>query len=157
MGTGRRAIHYRERRQPTPVKPITCHRRYLEARCRERGYQLADVMGCVVSQNGDQWTIDTDHPAYPHRKPGQPKEPSRIKKVCKWIQAVNRWRKAGKPSRTDEQVAILVAICHDCKYYSSKGRCRACGCTISKGAWAVTNKARMATEQCPKGRWPEWT
>lgn len=22
-------------------------------------------MGCVVSQNGDEWTIDVDHPAYP--------------------------------------------------------------------------------------------
>jgi len=28
-------------------------------------------MPCVVSQNGDQWTIDVDHPAYPrHSKPG---------------------------------------------------------------------------------------
>jgi hypothetical protein len=50
---------------------ISCHRSHLESRCRERGYALEEVMSCVVSQDGDQWTIDVDHPAYPrHPKPG---------------------------------------------------------------------------------------
>jgi hypothetical protein len=44
---------------------ITTHRSHLEARCTERGYTLAEVMPCVVSQDGDEWTIDVDHPAYP--------------------------------------------------------------------------------------------
>jgi len=44
---------------------ITCHRSNLEARCTERGYTLDEVMPCVVSQDGDEWTIDVDHPAYP--------------------------------------------------------------------------------------------
>ena len=44
---------------------ITCHKNYLAARCQERGYTLEEVMACVVSQAGDQWTIDVDHPAYP--------------------------------------------------------------------------------------------
>ena len=44
---------------------ITCHRAFLEARCSERGYTLEEVMGCVVSKDGDQWTVDVDHPAYP--------------------------------------------------------------------------------------------
>jgi len=49
----------------------TCHRSHLEARCVERGYAIDEVMPCVVSQNGDEWTIDVDHPAYPrHPKPG---------------------------------------------------------------------------------------
>jgi hypothetical protein len=49
----------------------TCHRSHLEARCVERGYTLDEVMPCVVAQVGDQWTIDTEHPAYPrHPKPG---------------------------------------------------------------------------------------
>ncbi len=47
---------------------ITCHRKHLEARCRQRDYELADVMGCVVEQNGDQWTIDTEHPKYAHKR-----------------------------------------------------------------------------------------
>lgn len=44
---------------------ITCHRKFLEERCAERGYSLDEVMPCVVSQNGDEWTIDFMHPAYP--------------------------------------------------------------------------------------------
>lgn len=44
------------------------HRKFLAARCNERGYALADVMGCVVKQDGDQWTVDVDHPAYPRAK-----------------------------------------------------------------------------------------
>ena len=49
--------------QPTPV--ITCHSSHLETRCRERGYTLDEAMPCVVAQDGDKWTIDVDHPAYP--------------------------------------------------------------------------------------------
>jgi hypothetical protein len=44
---------------------IICKRIHLEARCVERGYSLAEVMPCVVAQNGDDWTIDTEHYAYP--------------------------------------------------------------------------------------------
>lgn len=47
---------------------VTCHRRHLEARCKQRGYRLADVMDCVVRQDGDIWTIDEGHPKYPREK-----------------------------------------------------------------------------------------
>jgi hypothetical protein len=58
----------------------TCHRKYLEARCRERGYTLEAVMPCVIAQDGDQWTIDVDHAAYPQEpklgfEPPPPPEP----------------------------------------------------------------------------------
>ena len=49
--------------QPAPLK--TCHRAHLEARCNERGYSLDEVMPCVVAQDGDEWTIDVEHLAYP--------------------------------------------------------------------------------------------
>jgi hypothetical protein len=50
---------------------ITCHFGYLHDKAAERGYTLDEIMACVVSKNGDQWTIDVDHPAYPrHAKPG---------------------------------------------------------------------------------------
>lgn len=50
---------------------ISCDRLHLVSRCRQRGYALDEVMPCVVAQDGDQWTIDTEHPAYPrHPKPG---------------------------------------------------------------------------------------
>ena len=44
---------------------IACHRSNLEARCTERGYTLDEVLPCVVSQDGDEWTVDVEHPAYP--------------------------------------------------------------------------------------------
>jgi len=50
------------------MKKITTHKKYFEARCKQRGYKLQDAMGCVVSQNGDQWTIDVEHPDYPAAK-----------------------------------------------------------------------------------------
>lgn len=50
----------------------TCHRTFLDSRCRERGYTLDEVMPCVVSQDGDQWTIDTESEYYPREaKPGR--------------------------------------------------------------------------------------
>jgi hypothetical protein len=50
---------------------IACHRLHLETQCRARGYSLEEVMPCVVSQDGDEWTIDVDNPAYPRNpKPG---------------------------------------------------------------------------------------
>ena len=48
-----------------PATIIICHKKFLEARCQERGYSQEEVMPCVVAKNGDEWTIDTDHPAYP--------------------------------------------------------------------------------------------
>ena len=44
---------------------ITCHRNRLLERCRQRGRTLDEAMPCVVAQDGDRWTIDPAHPAYP--------------------------------------------------------------------------------------------
>ena len=49
---------------------IRCRLAHLEARCRQRGYTLEQVLACIVSQAGDQITVDETHPAYPHKKPG---------------------------------------------------------------------------------------
>ncbi len=50
---------------------ITCHRKYLLARCRQRGYTLEEVHPCIVSEDGSRITVDETHPAYPRTpKPG---------------------------------------------------------------------------------------
>ena len=49
---------------------IRCHVTSLESRCRERGYTLEQVQGCIVSRDGDQIIVDETHADYPHAKPG---------------------------------------------------------------------------------------
>jgi hypothetical protein len=50
---------------------IKCHHLHLRSKCLERGYTVNEVMPCVVAQDGDEWTVDVDHPAYPRTpKPG---------------------------------------------------------------------------------------
>lgn len=49
---------------------ISCRIGQLEQRCRERGYTLDEVLACIVSQDGDDITVDETHPAYPRSRPG---------------------------------------------------------------------------------------
>jgi len=49
---------------------ITGPRSNFEARCRQRGYTLEQVLPCIVSQDGDTITVDETHPSYPRAKPG---------------------------------------------------------------------------------------
>jgi hypothetical protein len=44
---------------------ITGPRKQFEARCRQRGYTLDEVRGCIVSVDADQITVDESHPSYP--------------------------------------------------------------------------------------------
>lgn len=46
---------------------ITCRKEHLLARCRERGWDLREVMPCVVARSGDIWTVDEHHPSYPSK------------------------------------------------------------------------------------------
>ena len=55
------------------MKYVKCERWHLEARCTERGYTVAEVMPCVVSENGDDIVVDVDHAAFPrHSRYPQP-------------------------------------------------------------------------------------
>lgn len=49
---------------------IRCHRKHLEARCRERGYTFDEVRACIVSEDGNRLVVDETHPAYPRARPG---------------------------------------------------------------------------------------
>jgi hypothetical protein len=49
---------------------IRCRVSHLEQRCRQRGYTLDEVRPCIVTEEGDQITVDETHPAYPRAKPG---------------------------------------------------------------------------------------
>jgi len=109
---------------------MTCHRSHLEARCVERGYTLDEVLPCVVSQDGDEWTIDVEHPAYPRvsRLPEPAPIPTRgpgteLSKLLKRLgitptptcacrakqQEMDAWGcdEASKPERIEEVVAVM--------------------------------------------------
>lgn len=44
---------------------ISCRLAHLQHRCYQRGYTLDEVRGCIVSQDGDNITVDETHPSYP--------------------------------------------------------------------------------------------
>lgn len=78
--------------------------------------------------------------------------------IVRYANARRRWIKAGRPVRSDERVAELLAICQACEYGGKGGkrpvkRCGICGCRINKGHFL--NKLRWATERCPKNP-PNW-
>jgi len=52
------------------VSMITGPKVQFEARLKQRGYSIKDVVGCIVSEDGDNITVDETHPAYPK----QPKQ-----------------------------------------------------------------------------------
>lgn len=69
-----------------------------------------------------------------------------------WLykEALLRWQRAGRPTRTDEDVSALLKICLGCDWYDpDKKRCKGCGCRVTDGGIPVTNKLKMATEHCP--------
>lgn len=49
---------------------------------------------------------------------------------------------------SQETVNLRTKICHQCEFFDpSFGQCKVCSCIISL-------KAQLATEKCPKNRWP---
>lgn len=78
--------------------------------------------------------------------------PSMLQRVKNVSSALLRWQQAGRPVRTDEEVAAILAICAPCEFWNPHGNlglgmCRhhKCGCTKSK--------AKLATEHCPIQKW----
>lgn len=53
---------------------IKGRRSSFEARCRERGYDIAAASACIVEVDGDLILVDDQHPAYPKSKE-PPKKP----------------------------------------------------------------------------------
>ena len=77
-----------------------------------------------------------------------------IKMAKRWMFALLNWRKAGYPTRTQKEVARIIPICksNECGQYIA-GRCKKCGCGVNSLRLAIVNKAKMATEKCPLGKW----
>jgi hypothetical protein len=127
---------------------IACNRKHLAARCRQRGYTLDEVRACIVSEDGDQITVDETHPAYPLRpKPGV----SLLTKAANFAASAAAHVAAGMPQATDEQVAARFAICQGCEHFDGKA-CKKCGCPVVR-AKKFLSKLSWAGESCPVGKW----
>jgi hypothetical protein len=74
--------------------------------------------------------------------------------VVRYAAALKKWVAAGRPTRTDEEIEAIEAICKQCeKYEPIEGRCSVCGCKILTPGITIMSKAKLATEKCPKGKW----
>ena len=144
---------------------ITTHRSRLEARCTERGYTLDEVMPCVVSQDGDEWTIDTEsefyprtpRPGYEPQPPAPPPDlarhdaPSFLTKVKNFATAAVSHVAAGMPMASDEEIIRRHDICLTCEHLVNDA-CNLCGCPVSRAAGYVS-KLSWADQECPAGKW----
>jgi hypothetical protein len=149
---------------------ITCHRQHLAARCRERGYTLDEARPCIISEEGDQITIDETHPAYPREpKPGfvplKPVEPapdlirndapSFVQKVKNFAIASAKHIAEGAPMASDEEIIRRHDICMSCEFLKD-GSCTKCGCPIVR-AKKYISKLSWADSECPIGKWGKET
>ena len=96
-----------------------------------------------MEATGMEYDLDDDPP---------PGFPPLGMQILAYKEALSRWIKAGRPTRSQEEVdRIHKDVCTPCEWYDKeKKRCRGCGCKVTTSALAVTNKLKMATEHCPK-------
>jgi hypothetical protein len=87
--------------------------------------------------------------------------------LLSYTHAVAEWVAAGRPERSDEEVErIYTQCCLPCpNFLKDQQRCGRCGCRVSGSetglanvlrvfsARAIVNKARMATQHCPRKLW----
>jgi hypothetical protein len=113
----------------------------VKARCAITG-KLIDPDTCNIC-NGDIEAIT-------------PKQyPAVTTELATYVKAVKGWIAAGRPTRTDEEIAELqIKYCDQCDWYDpEQGRCKGCGCKTNAEGAALLNKVRMATQHCPKQLW----
>jgi hypothetical protein len=75
-------------------------------------------------------------------------------KVERFSEARDKWKDAGKPVRTDEEIfRIYHEVCKECEYFDND-KCGICGCRL-KPKGHMLNKIAWATEKCPLDP-PKW-
>jgi len=73
--------------------------------------------------------------------------------VAHYANALARWTAAGFPVREQAEVERIERdLCRPCEKYVD-GRCKQCRCRVTTSNLAVANKIKMATEDCPLGKW----
>jgi hypothetical protein len=121
--------------------------------CKDKPIQSTQSTGITEKEILNQLTEGGFDVSDLHEE-DSPDYPALTTQIINYKNALVRWQKEGRPTRSDEQVKKLFEKhCQTCNWYdSTKGRCKGCGCVVSLGGLAVTNKLRMATERCPQGK-----
>src|SRR6185369_6717168 len=79
-------------------------------------------------------------------------------KVKQFLIERAKWKKAGSPNRTNDEVKEIFDICNKCPEYKKRtereGNCGVCGCRITM--WKTyRSKNTWATTRCPLEN-PKW-
>lgn len=84
-----------------------------------------------------------------------PETPALISQARTYWKAVKKWVAEGRPVRSDAEVKKIHAnYCLQCDWYDKPSqRCKGCGCKVKPAGKALLNKAKMATEHCPRDFW----
>lgn len=132
-------------------------------------------MSCLFNESGPPWTCsqcDRLHARHngepilsdkPPRRKDCPNSPDIIEAAGRlgitgddikhFAHALARYAAAGFPTRSQAEVIEIEAThCRPCEKYVD-GRCKQCGCRVSKSRWVVANKIKLKTEICPLGKW----
>ncbi|NBT76731.1 MAG: hypothetical protein EBT15_12355 [Betaproteobacteria bacterium] len=130
---------------------ITCLRNHFEQFCSSRGYTLDEVLPCVVSRNGEVWTIDVEHSAYP-RIPRRPEitapdlartdAPSFLTKVKNFASAAVSHVAAGMPMASDEEIIRRHDICLTCEHLQNDA-CILCFADARFRGWPGTSASSV--------------
>jgi len=109
------------------------------AQCPKKNWGpiLCNFAAAVVPEN-----------APPLDQPTPPTIPQLVKTA---LQSAANWVKNGFQHTDEETLTLRIECCRSCEFWNPQGfkgtgRCMKCGCST----WA---KLRMATEQCPIGKW----
>jgi len=134
------------KKKPASLKPVTVEEfnnvsnEELLAMVEEAGLDPEELTSLPVA------------PSDPSQPP--PSYPPLTIQLWTYKEAILRWAKAGRPVRSQEEVKrIHREHCEPCEWYDKdNARCKGCGCFVSVSSIAISNKLKMATEHCPKGK-----
>lgn len=84
-----------------------------------------------------------------------PEIPNLARRTLSYAEALIVWTAAGCPKRSDKEVErIFHQHCKLCNWFDAQRQiCRGCGCPVADSGYAVRNKIKMATENCPRELW----
>ena len=91
-----------------------------------------------------------------------PKPATLTKKVFNRAAATIRWIASGRKVVTDDQFKQRLDMCSACPSCDKQEKtwsCLDCGCYLNETptGFPLPPKARMASEECPQGKWPGQT